>query len=113
MKTLRTSLILFTLLGMAGVAGAQVNIPDPTAPGNSPDSAVRILATSELMVDRFIQRWLRTHYPNWNADPHQFQDIGMQRFAVVYISSPNNPGRRIYFRVQSRMDEDDDGNFPL
>ena len=66
----------------------------------------------QLMVDRFINRWLRRYYPDWNHDPHEMMDIGMERYAVVYISSPNNPGRRIYFRVQSRMNEDD-GAFPL
>ena len=112
MKALRTALIMCTLLGIAGAAGAQVNIPDPGAPGNSPETAVRILATSELMVDRFIQRWLRAHYPNWHHDPHEMMDIGMERYAVVYISSPDKPGRRIYFRVQSRIGEED-GGFPL
>jgi hypothetical protein len=112
MKTFRTALIACALLAAAGIAGAQVNIPDPGAPGNSPESAVRILATSELMVDRFIQRWLRAHYPNWHHEPHEMMDIGMERYAVVFISSPDNPGRRIYFRVQSRMNEDDSA-FPL
>ena len=27
----------------------------------------------------------------------------MERYAVVYITSSNNPGRRVYFRVQSRL----------
>ncbi len=65
----------------------------------SPDSAVRIVATSELMVDRSIKRWLRQHYPGWDAEPHEITEIGMDRYAVVYISSPNNPSRRVYFRI--------------
>jgi hypothetical protein len=111
MKALQ-SLIFCALF--TGVAGAQINMPTPGQPGSSPDSAVRIVATSDLMVDRFIKRWLRTHYPGWDADPHEFMEIGMERYAVVYITSPNNPGRRVYFRVKSRMnDPDDDGGFPL
>ena len=104
--------VAITLLGFASIAGAQVNIPNPSAPGNSPDSAVRLVATSDLMVDRFIARWLRTHYPGWSADPHEFMEIGFERYAVVYISSPDNPGRRIYFRVMKNQNEDDMAGFP-
>ncbi len=75
-------------------------------------SAVRIVATNEVMVDRFIQRWLRTHYPGWDADPHEFTEVGPERYAVVYITSPNNPGRRIYFRVQKHQNEDDTMGMP-
>jgi hypothetical protein len=112
MKTFRTAFLCCTLLGLAGAAGAQVNLPDPGAPGGSPDNAVRILSTSDIMVDRFIKRWLRSHYPGWDAEPHEFTEIGTERYAVVYISSPNNPGRRVYFKVTSRV-TDDDGGFPL
>lgn len=112
MKTFRTTLIVCALLGAAGAAGAQVQLPDPGAPGNSPDTAVRIVATSDLMVDRFIKRWLRAHYPGWNADPHEFREIGIERYAVVYITSPDHPARRVYFRVSGRL-QDDDGGFPL
>ena len=107
--------VIVTLLGTGGLAFAQINMPQPGLPGSSPDQAVRIVAQNELMVDRFVQRWLRTHYPGWDADPIQYQDIGMQRYAVVYITSSNNPGRRVYFRVKSRMNDpmDDDGPFPL
>ena len=107
MKSLRTALILGTLLGAAGIAGAQVNIPNPAAPGNSPESAVRILATSELMVDRFIERWLRAHYPGWYHEPHEIMEIGLERYAVVYISTHDTPARRIYFKIQARTTEDD------
>lgn len=111
MNTLK-SLVAITLLGLAPGAFAQVNIPNPQAPGNSPDSAVRLVATSDLMVDRFISRWIRTHYPGWNADPHEFTDIGFERYAVVYITSPNNPGRRVYFRVMKHQNEDETAGFP-
>jgi len=104
------SLVAITLLGLAPGAFAQVNIPNPQAPGNSPESAVRLVASSDLMVDRFIQRWLRTHYPGWDADPAEYREIGQERYAVVYITSTNNPGRRVYFRVVSRQNgPDDDG----
>jgi len=104
--------VAILLLGFASVAGAQVNIPNPQTPGNSPESAVRLVATSDLMVDRFIARWIRTHYPGWNADPHEFTEIGFERYAVVYISAPDNPGRRIYFRVMKHQSEDDMAGFP-
>jgi hypothetical protein len=113
MKTI-TCLVAVTLLGAAGMAGAQVNMPNPAAPGGSFQSAVRVVATSELMIDRFITRWLRAHYPGWNADPHEFQDLGNERYAVVYIQHPEHPGRRVYFRVlQSQADPDASGDFPL
>jgi hypothetical protein len=113
MKANRTALIAATLL-VAGAAVAQVNIPNPNAPGNSMDSAVRVIATNDFMVDRFIKRWLRTHYPNWRADPHEYMEFGDERYAVVYITSPENPSRRVYFRVQSRPGEngDDRNTFP-
>ena len=111
MNTLK-SLVAIILLGLAPGAFAQVNIPNPQAPGNSPDSAVRLVATSDLMVDRFINRWIRTHYPGWNADPHEYTDIGFERYAVVYITSPNNPGRRVYFRVMKHQNEDETAGFP-
>ena len=114
MKTL-SSLVAIALLGAASVAGAQVNIPNPQLPGASYQSAVRLVVTNEVMLDREIHRWLRTHYPGWDADPHEFQDIGTERYAVVYITSPNNPGRRVYFRVQKHQDEETDerSGFPL
>ena len=107
MKTLK-SLIAATLLGIASVAGAQINMPNPQIPGGSYDTAVRLVVTSDMMLDRQIQRWIRTHYPGWDADPHEFQDLGNERYAVVYITSANNPGRRVYFRVQKHMNEDVD-----
>jgi hypothetical protein len=101
------------LLGAAPLAVGQVNLPNPQAPGNSPDSAVRIVATSDLMVDRYIKRWLQQHYPGWDAEPHEFMEIGFERYAVVYITAPNNPGRRIYFRVMNNQREDDDPFPPM
>lgn len=101
------SLAATILLGAAAAAVAQVNLPNPQAPGLSPDSAVRLLSTSDIMVDRQIKRWLRQHYPGWTADPHEFMEIGYERYAVVYISSADQPGRRVYFRVQKTPLEDD------
>ncbi|MND01005.1 hypothetical protein D3C83_198160 [compost metagenome] len=68
-----------------------------------------------MMLDRQIKRWLRTHYPGWDADPHEFQDLGNERYAVVYIKSANNPARRVYFRVQKHQNEDMDtgSSFPF
>jgi len=111
MKTM-ISLLAVTLLGAAPGAFAQVNMPNPQAPGSSPDSAVRLTATSELMVDRAIKRWLRQHYPGWDAEPHEFMDIGPDRYAVVYITSQNNPGRRVYFRVYRSQSEESNDGFP-
>jgi hypothetical protein len=104
-----------TLLGFASAAGAQLNIPNPGAPGASVETAVRIMAPSDMMIDRFIKRWLRTHYPGWDADPHEFTQIGNERYAVVYITSPDNPGRRVYFRLirSEREEKEGDGTFPL
>jgi hypothetical protein len=104
MKRIRR-LAAITLLGVAAVCGAQINMPNPGAPGGSFNSAVRIVATSDLMVDRFIARWLRTHYPGWQAEPHEFTDMGDERYAVVYITHTEHPARRVYFRVvQSHAD---------
>jgi hypothetical protein len=111
MKTLER-LVVITLLGFAPFAGAQINMPNPAAPGSSPESAVRLVSTSDLMVDRQINRWLKAHYPGWDADPHEFMEIGTERYAVVYITSSNNPGRRIYFRVMKSQTEDDSSPFP-
>jgi len=108
-----TKLLAVTLLGAAPLAPAQVNLPNPQAPGMSPDSAVRIVATSDLMLDRSIKRWLRSHYPGWDAEPHEITEIGMERFAVVYISTANQPSRRVYFRIaKSQIDDGMDGGFP-
>jgi hypothetical protein len=112
MNHFRTALFTATLL-VAGTAGAQVNIPNPQTPGNSMESAVRVIATNDFMVDRFIKRWLRTHYPNWHADPHEYMEFGDERYAVVYITSSENPGRRVYFRVKSRPGEDGDEGDPF
>jgi hypothetical protein len=91
---------------VSSAALAQVNLPDPSAPGMSPGTAVRIHSSSDLTVDRAITSWLRKHYPGWTAEPHQFQDIGFEHYAVVYITSPNNPGRRVYFRLLATQGED-------
>ncbi|HTU66483.1 MAG TPA: hypothetical protein VMF52_11080, partial [Steroidobacteraceae bacterium] len=62
-----------------------------------------------------ISRWLRTHYPGWDADPIQFMELGDERYAVVFISSTQNPSRRVYFRIQNRQFDptDDDGPNPF
>ena len=105
-------LVAATLLGAASVAGAQVNIPNPAAPGGSPESAVRLQVTSDLMLDRYIKRWLHQHYPGWSADPHEFMELGTERYAVVYITAPNETGRREYFRVARSALGDDENDFP-
>jgi hypothetical protein len=112
MKYIRIALVTATLLA-TGTAIAQVNIPNPHAPGNSMESAVRVIASNELMIDRFIKRWLRTHYPNWDADPHEYMEFGDERYAVVFIRSSENPSRRVYFRVQSRPGQDVDDRDPF
>jgi hypothetical protein len=115
MKKPITAFLVCTLLGI-GAATAQISMPQPGAPGSSPDSAVRIIATSDLMVDRYIKRWLRTHYPGWDADPHEFTEFGPERYAVVYVTKKDNPGRRVYFRIKSRLNDpndDQDGAFPF
>lgn len=117
MKVLARSLgaiTAFALLGI-GIAQAQISMPNPGAPGGSFESAVRIVATSDMMIDRFIARWLRSHYPGWDADPHQFQELGDERYAVVYISHKEHPGRRVYFRLlKSHADPDNQGgSFPF
>lgn len=120
MKSFRSALVGTLLLGglaflAAGPAAAQVNMPPPGLPGSSPDTAVRLVATSDLMIDRMVSRWLRTHYPGWDTNPIEYREIGPERYAVVYITSANNPSRRVYFRIQSRQyDPSDDGApFPL
>ena len=111
MKTLK-NLIVVTLLGAAS-AGAQINMPDPQLPGGSYDTAVRLVVTSDMMLDRQIHRWIRTHYPGWDADPHEFQELGNERYAVVYITSPNQPSRRVYFRIaKSQIDDGMGDGFP-
>lgn len=105
-------LLAVTLLGAAPLAPGQVNIPNPNSPGLSPDSAVRIVAPSDLMIDRFIKRWLQQHYPGWDDQPYEISEIGFDRYAVVYITAPNNPGRRVYFRITKSQNEDNDAGLP-
>jgi hypothetical protein len=112
MKNIRIAFVIATLLA-AGAASAQVNLPNPQGPGNSMESAVRVIATSDFMVERFIKRWLRTHYPNWDADPHEYMEFGDERYAIVFIRSSENPSRRVYFRVQGRPGEDGDDRDPF
>lgn len=103
-----------TLLG-AGIAQAQISIPDPTAPGASYETAVRMVSTSDIMLEGRINRWLRKHYPGWDADPLEFQEVGNERYAVVYITHQEHASRRVYFRVlQSHADPDaQDPAFPF
>jgi hypothetical protein len=108
MKSIR-SLVAATLLGLAASALAQINMPNPNAPGGSMNSAVRIVATSDIMIERSIARWLRTHYRDWHADPHEFQDVGDERYAVVYITHADHPGRRVYFRIHKSHADPDEG----
>lgn len=101
-----------TLLGAASVAGAQVNMPDPSLPGGSLNTAVRIVVASDIMIDRYITRWIRTHYPGWDAEPYEIQEMGEDRYAIVYITSKGNPGRRVYFKLTKNIHDDDNGGFP-
>lgn len=102
------------LLGV-GIAGAQISMPDPTAPGASYQTAVRLVSTSDIMLQRQISRWLRTHYKGWDADPHEFQQVGDERYAIVYLSHKDHPSRRVYFRIlQSQSDPDNQSDsFPF
>jgi hypothetical protein len=111
MKVL-SSLIAVTFLGACSIASAQVKMPDPNAPGGSLYSAIRIVAPNDLMIDRMITRWVRTHYPGWDADPYEIQEMGPDRYAVVYIRAANQPGRRLYFRVQKNQNDQDNSPFP-
>lgn len=104
-------LVTLALLGAAPVAGAQINLPNPQSPGMSPESAVRLMATSEVMLDRSIRRWLQQHYPDWNADPYDIREVGFERYAIVRISAPNNSTRQVYFRLARNQAENNDG-FP-
>jgi hypothetical protein len=115
MRTLKKSLILCMLLGAAGTVSAQLNMPDPTVPGSSMNNPVRLMAPSDVMVDRQIARWLRTHYPGWSADPYEIQDMGMERFAVVRISAANQQNRRVYFKLISNQNDPEarDTSFPF
>ena len=99
MKTFER-LVVITLLGCRVRRGRADQHAEPDgarALRTKPPSASS--ATNDLMVDRQIKRWLKTHYPGWDAEPHEFQELGIERYAVVYITSTNNPGRRVYFRV--------------
>jgi hypothetical protein len=107
------SLLIVALLGAASAAIGQVNIPDPNQPGSSMMSAVRIVAMNDLMVDRAIKRWIRTHYPGWDADPYEVQEFGSERYAIVYITTSKEPGRRIYFKLNKTIRDDDNEAFPL
>jgi hypothetical protein len=100
------------LLGVSTVAVAQLGMPSPAAPGMSPESAVHVVAQNELMVERFIQRWVRSHYPNWDAQPYELKEIGPDRYAVVYITNANEPGRKLYFRVQQHPMDDGESPWP-
>jgi hypothetical protein len=115
MKTLKNSLILCGLLGLASLASGQISMPDPTIPGGSINSAVRIVATSEIMIDRFIRRWLRTHYPGWDADQYDLQEMGPERYAVVNISAANQPNRKVYFRIIENQNDPEarESGFPF
>ena len=102
------SLIAVALLGAASVASAQLKMPHPSQPGMSMESAVRLLATSELMIDRSIQRWLRRNYPGWDSQPYEIREFGDERYAVVNISTQNQPDRKVYFRIMAHQKEEDD-----
>ena len=46
-------------------------------------TAVRLVATSEIMIERSIKRWLRSHYPGWDADPYEIQDMAGERLVCI------------------------------
>ena len=104
-----------SLLVVSGAVCAQIEMPNPGAPGGSFDTAVRLVVTSDLMLDRQISRWLRTHYAGWDAEPHQIQEMGEDRYAVVYISHKDHPSRRVYFRLfrSQAYPENHGGAFPF
>jgi hypothetical protein len=102
------SLLAVTLLGAASIASAQLKMPHPTQPGMSMESAVRLLITNDLMIDRSINRWLRRNYPGWDAQPYDIREFGDERCAVVNISTQNEPDRKIYFRIMQHQKEEDD-----
>ena len=110
MKTL-VSIAAIVLLGAGSAANAQINMPNPNVPGGSYQTAIRLIATNDLMLDRQIKSWLHRHYPDWDTEPHEMIDLGGERYAVVYISSKDNPGRRVYFRVAgSQRDQNEDSD---
>jgi hypothetical protein len=111
------SLVSFSaviLLGLSGLmpAQAQINMPNPMSPGMSPSSAVRLVANNDIMVEHFIHRWLQSHYPDWTAEPYEYSQIGPDRYAVVYISTANEPSRKVYFRVQQHPMDDGESPWP-
>ena len=113
MKTLRTALILRALLGLPAPQARRSTFRTPAARATRPTARCASWPPTNSWSTASSSAGCATHYPCWNAEPHEFMDIGMERYAVVYISSANTPGRRIYFRVQSRMAEDDEAGFPL
>jgi len=71
---------------------------------------------SQVYPDIKVKRALEAaswFYPGWDAEPHEITEIGMERFAVVYISTANQPSRRVYFRIaKSQIDDGMDSGFP-
>lgn len=110
MKTIKSGLILCTLLGAMHVH-AQVNLPTPGQPGSTPNNAVKIISTSELMVDRDIERWLRRNCKGCSWTRPEYQEIGDTRYAVVDVTSQNDQQRRMYFRISSRQIDQGDDDF--
>jgi hypothetical protein len=100
------SLLAASLL-VAPAAFAQISLPNPQVPGSSPNNPIRLVSTSDLMLDRAVRRWLNQHYPGWTADALEIREIGFERFAVVNISAPNQEDRRVYFKLATRQTDDD------
>jgi hypothetical protein len=101
------SLLAASLWVAASAAFAQINLPNPQLPGSTPHNPVRLVSTSDLMVDSAVRRWLNQHYPGWTADALEFREIGFARFAVVNISAPNQADRQVYFKLATQQNDDD------
>ncbi len=100
--------VLLLVLFGATSAPAQINMPPPGSPGSSPDTAIRLNATSELMVDSMIRRWMRANYRGWSYSSPEMMEVGDRRYAVVTASSAGQGSRRVYFYVTSRVGADPD-----
>jgi hypothetical protein len=93
------SLVAITLLGAASVAGAQINIPNPQLPGGSFESACTPRGHQRNDARPPDQTVVTHALPRLGRDPHEFQDLGEERYAIVYITSPTTPAARVFPRA--------------
>ena len=112
MKT-TARLLAVALLGVTSFAVAQINMPNPRRPGP------RRKQTPYGSPTRPTSWWIApsgagsiSTIPVGMPSRTEFMNIGPDRYAVVYITSANNAGRRVYFRVSSGMDNDDGAMSP-